>query len=85
MSNNKSGPSPTFKRRNVAGDFRWYQDGHIYCNETDRVVAKFSHGGDAKGYCELLQKVQQLELAYNNIAKVLYCDICNTGLLNCEC
>ena len=66
-------------------NFRYDHVGRVFCNDTDRLVAKFSHSQEAKTYCELLQKVQQLELAYKNIATDTYCDICYASILNCEC
>ncbi len=66
-------------------NFRCDHEGSVFCNDTDRLVAKFSHTQEAESYCELLQKMQQLQLAYNNVTKDLYCDICCSSLLNCRC
>ena len=83
--NKKHGLASVLRKVNVAGGLSWYSDGHVYCNETDRVVAKFSHVGDAKGYCELLQKVQQLKVSYHNAVCDQFCDVCSKPFLECEC
>ena len=70
---------------NLGEDLECDNNGVVFGVDTGRLVAKFSHAQEAKSFCELLQNMQQLEKAYKNATKNLYCDICNCEFKDCKC